>query len=231
VAEILFKSFLKQNEKKVTEEKSNCSNHDAIRSAQIRGGKGEKAASGLGACQCARHDMKRPCGAGDLQKGERYGVLHSFSLAVRLMTSIRYINMDYFILSTLRFAILCILIISYDIACQWSRNLRARCTAYPSNPISQNPNLKTVFCVPKFHAPAHVISCRINFSFNLTPGVGRTDGEAPERGWSSADNLVTSTREMGPGNRRDTFDDFFGHKNWDKSVWMCESVRRPLPIW
>lgn len=56
------------------DEKSTCSNHDAIKSASIRGGKGA-AASGMGSAQCGRHDMKRPCGVGDLQKGERC-VLH-----------------------------------------------------------------------------------------------------------------------------------------------------------
>jgi hypothetical protein len=30
------------------------------------------AASGLGAVDCARHDMKRPLAVGDLLKGERY---------------------------------------------------------------------------------------------------------------------------------------------------------------
>lgn len=52
------------------DEKSTCSNHDAIKSASIRGGRGT-AASGMGSAQCGRHDMKRPCGVGDLQKGER----------------------------------------------------------------------------------------------------------------------------------------------------------------
>ncbi|KAJ7880547.1 hypothetical protein B0H14DRAFT_3767250 [Mycena olivaceomarginata] len=37
-----------------------------------------------------------------------------------------------------------------------------------------------MFLVPKFHLPAHIEQCNIDFSFNLTPGVGRTDGEAPE---------------------------------------------------
>lgn len=52
------------------DEKSTCNNHDAIKSASIRGGK-DTAASGMGSAQCGRHDMKRPCGVGDLQKGEQ----------------------------------------------------------------------------------------------------------------------------------------------------------------
>lgn len=52
------------------------------------------------------------------------------------------------------------------------------------------------------------------------------DGEAPERGWSSANDLAYSTREMGPGSRRDTLDDCFGDTNWTKAVRMCESLAR-----
>ncbi|KAJ7940112.1 hypothetical protein B0H13DRAFT_1586720, partial [Mycena leptocephala] len=47
------------------------------------------------------------------------------------------------------------------------------------------------------------------FSFNLTPFVGRTDGEAPERGWADANRLASSTSVSGPGARRDTLDAHF----------------------
>jgi hypothetical protein len=62
----------------------------------------------------------------------------------------------------------------------------------------------------------HIAPCQIKYSFNLTPGVGRTDGEAPERAWSAANAIATSTREMGPGSRRDTLDDHFCDYNWWK---------------
>lgn len=52
------------------------------------------------------------------------------------------------------------------------------------------------------------------------PGVGRTDGEAPERGWSHINPVATSTREMGPGSRRDTLDDHFSDWNWKKTTGM-----------
>ena len=50
---------------------SRCNNHDAIKSASMRGGKGT-AVTGVGTIECSRHDMKRPVSVGDLQKGERY---------------------------------------------------------------------------------------------------------------------------------------------------------------
>ena len=126
--------------------------------------------------------------------------------------------MDYFLLSTLRHHMynLIRLVISYDIACQWCRNSLARCRIYPENCVSVSPAPEIIFLVPKFHLPAHIAACQINYSFNLTPGVGRTDGEAPERGWSDANAMAASTREMGPGSRRDTLDDNFGDHNWQK---------------
>lgn len=56
----------------------------------------------------------------------------------------------------------------------------------------------------------------MHFSFNFTPQVGRTDGEAPERGWSAINAIAGSTKQMGPGSRLDTLDDHFGDYNWRK---------------
>lgn len=54
--------------------------------------------------------------------------------------------------------------------------------------------------------------------------MGRTDGEAPERGWAAMNGLATSTKEMGPGSRRDTLDDHFGDYNWRKVISMGTSA-------
>jgi hypothetical protein len=124
--------------------------------------------------------------------------------------------MDYFFLASLKLNIPQRLVISYDIVCQWSRNLDHRCQIYPSNPIASGEVQEILYLVPKFHLHAHIIQCQVNYSFNLVPGVGRTDGEAPERGWADINGVATSTREMGPGSRRDTLDDHFGDYNWRK---------------
>jgi hypothetical protein len=71
VEEKSFKDYLLEFGGVVPDDKSTCNNHDAIKSASVRGGKGYSA-SGLGTVQCSRHNMKRPNGSGDLQKGERY---------------------------------------------------------------------------------------------------------------------------------------------------------------
>ncbi|KAG6907526.1 hypothetical protein DXG01_008615 [Tephrocybe rancida] len=201
-----FKRYLDTYGEVIPDDISTCNNHDAIKSASIRGGKGIDA-SGTGKTECARHDMKRPVSVGDLQKGERY------------------VNMDYFFLSSMGQNPPRHVVVSYDIACQWGRNLAKRCTIYPPNPYT---NLQIHFLVPKFHLPAHRPDCRFNFSFNYTPGVGRTDGEAPERGWAAINNVANSTKEMGPGSRRDTLDDHFGDYNWRKIVIIASTFSRKL---
>lgn len=71
VEEIKYKKYLAEYDTKIPlNEKSTCHNHDAIKSASMRGGKGT-AATGLATAECSRHDMKCPTAVGDLQKGER----------------------------------------------------------------------------------------------------------------------------------------------------------------
>ncbi|KAF8869326.1 hypothetical protein BD779DRAFT_1614547 [Infundibulicybe gibba] len=206
VEETQFKEFLKQYDH-TPQEPSTCNNHDAIKSASMRGGRGI-ASSGIGTIECSRHDMKRPCSVGDLQKGERY------------------VNMDYFFLSSLRQNTPERLVVSYDIACQWSLKLRARSSSYPADLSIDSHQL--TYVIPKWHLAAHRLPCHANYSFYYTPWVGRTDGEAPERGWAAANGLATSTKEMGPGSRSDTLDDHFGDYNWRKVVTLASSLLRKV---
>jgi hypothetical protein len=137
------------------------------------------------------------------------------------MLTYRYINMDYFFFSSVAQTELHSLVVSYDIACQWSKNVWQRMASYSHQfQLDINGSTTVNFLVPKFHLPAHVEACQTAYSFNLMPGVGRTDGEAPERGWSHINPVATSTREMGPGSRRDTLDDHFSDWNWKKTTGM-----------
>ena len=74
------------------------------------------------------------------------------------------------------------------------------------------------YLIPKFHLLGHGLSCQTTFSFNLTPGVGRTDGEGIERTWSEMNPTVTSMKEMGPGAHHDTLDDHWGDLNWKRII-------------
>lgn len=134
-----------------------------------------------------------------------------------------YVNMDYLYFSSIKNHSPANLVVSYDIACQWSRNLIRRSELYPPDLVTPRVNqLCVTYLVPKFHLYAHQTDCQINYSFNLTPGVGRTDGESPERGWAAMNPVASSTKEMGPGSRRDTLDDHFGDYNWRKVISLRE---------
>ncbi|KAG6917307.1 hypothetical protein DXG01_003148 [Tephrocybe rancida] len=170
-----FKRYLTTYGEVIPDDISTCNNHDAIKSASIRGGKGIDT-SGTGKTE--------------------------------------YVNMDYFFLSSMGQNPSQHVVMSYNIACQWGRNLAKCCTIYPPNPYT---DLQIHFLVPKFHLPAHRPDCHFNFSFNYTPGVGQMDGEAPEHGWAAI-NVTNSTKEMGLGSQRNTLDNHFGDYNWRKIV-------------
>ncbi|KAG1836189.1 hypothetical protein C8R48DRAFT_751702 [Suillus tomentosus] len=168
------------------------------------------AATGVGTVDCARHNFKRPNGVGDLQKGEKY------------------VNMDYLFFSTLHDNCLDALNVSYDIACQWHKNLWSRMKLLPDSHHISYLDVFIHFFIPKFHLPAHINKCQTVFSFNFTRFVGRTDGEAPECSWSNINPVASSTKAMGPGCRRDTLDDHFGDWNWKKVIGLGASLAHKM---
>ncbi|EAU89527.1 hypothetical protein CC1G_02416 [Coprinopsis cinerea okayama7 len=198
-----FRSHLAAFDTGEDEEKSTCNNHDAIKSASIRGGKGI-ATTGVGIAMCARHDMRRPESAGDLHKGERF------------------VYMDYFALRTICHNTPDDVVWSYDIGCQWSQKLEMRTKKYPKALSTGFNRLRhMIFMVPKYHLAAHIAKCQAEYSFNFTKGVGRTEAESPERGWGGSNALAASTSQMGPGSRRDKIDSHWGDDNWLKIVAMA----------
>ncbi|KAJ3508321.1 hypothetical protein NMY22_g16650 [Coprinellus aureogranulatus] len=208
-----FRKFVLEHEND-TEPKSDCSRHDAVNLADIRPGQGY-AATGVATVECTRHNMKRPGGVCDLQKGERYG------------------NMDYILVtSCLVFGLILLktFIISYDIACQWSKALYTRLANINKDVPLLRPDSQTRFAVPKFHLPAHIPNCQTRFAFMFTPGAGLCDGEAPERGWADSNPLGPSTREMGPGTRRDTIDLNFGDYNWRHIMGLDASLLKKMEV-
>ncbi|KAJ6518332.1 hypothetical protein C8R47DRAFT_959834, partial [Mycena vitilis] len=182
----------------IPQERSTCVAHDAVDKPdrEARG----TASSGVGTVDCARHNMKRPNGVGDLQFGERY------------------INMDYMFFKSLEGTKLQRFFVSYDIACQWHKNIWVRMSQYDAEIQFVDDRKFMTWLVPKWHLPAHIEACNVRFSFNLTRDVGQTDGEAPERGWANANPLATSTKEMGPGARRDALDDHWNDWNYKKII-------------
>lgn len=116
--------------------------------------------------------------------------------------------------------------LSYDIACQYSRNFHTRFSKLPQFLCATHVGIH--WLVPKFHLPAHQQQCRLELSFNYTPKVGRTDGEAIERLWSGLNYLSGSTMRMTPLGRHYIINSHLNYLNWKK---MCNmgtlSLTRP----
>ncbi|KAF9470561.1 hypothetical protein BDN70DRAFT_902008 [Pholiota conissans] len=163
--------------------------------------------TGVGGAFCGRGEMILPNGVGNLQKGERYA------------------NMDYIFASAVQSAQVSSIIISYDIACQWFKHLHERINSLPAA-LHLDPKIKTRPLIPKFHEPAHEEKNHEQFSFNFATGVGKTDGEVPERVWAGHNGLGGSTKTQAPGSRHDVLDDHFGFWNWQKYCGMGATLMR-----
>ncbi|KIM79183.1 hypothetical protein PILCRDRAFT_10597 [Piloderma croceum F 1598] len=172
------------------EVRSTCVNHHAMKDTNTRRSE-NLASTGIGTIDCIQHNMKQPCSIGDLQKGEN--ISHSNFISLTM---------------------------SYDIVCQWHLHLWEHMSSFPEHLHINIKNKQVTFLVPKFHLPAHVKKCQTAFSFNLTRGVGRTDGEAPKRGWSDINPLSSQTKQMGPASHQETVDDHFGDWNHKKVVGL-----------
>ncbi|KAF7311491.1 CxC2 domain-containing protein [Mycena kentingensis (nom. inval.)] len=190
---------------------SSCSGLAAIDHANDKFSRGY-AATGVGIGVCARHEFILPTSVGDLQKGEHYA------------------NMDYIFLSFIRHLLpLLWLIISYDIACQWSKNIRERLMNLPSS-LRLAAIFKILdmarFAIPKMHIKGHIVLCQVLFAIGLLPGGGQLDGEGVERPWSMVGGVAASTRASGPGSRADQPDDHWHFWNWLKLLKLASLLRR-----
>lgn len=108
---------------------------------------------------------------------------------------------------------------SYDVACIYDKNINVRFDKYGWD-ISEH---LIEWAIPKFHINAHREHCRANYNLHFIPFACRYDGESIERLWAEFNAAATSTKEMGPGSRRDTLDDIFGHHNWGKVIMLRKS--------
>jgi hypothetical protein len=172
----------------------------------------------IGTVSCACHELFWLNGMGEVQKGEQYVIFpHDILL---LMTHCRYANINYLFFSSIVGTWLLLLIISYDIACQWGTYVLDQ----------MNFNLPEFLClasftilwlfVSKFHLLDHKTKCYNPYSFNFAPGVGHTNGEGVEQNWSVLNGVAHSILMMGLGGWWNTLDDFCNYLNWRKMVTL-----------
>ncbi|KAK0496440.1 hypothetical protein EDD18DRAFT_1074246 [Armillaria luteobubalina] len=103
--------------------------------------------------------------------------------------------MDFGYLTTVRcFAGIPWIVMSYNIACQWSINLEEWINIYSD--FMWPKILKKVYLVLKFHLPGHIKDCQEKYCMSFHIDVGENDREAPEHSWAISNGVAALTREM-----------------------------------
>ncbi|KAJ7667892.1 hypothetical protein DFH06DRAFT_983104 [Mycena polygramma] len=191
------------------EEISSCSGFQAMFLANVKRVKGLRV-TGIGGVTCARHNMWRPNGLGDLQVGERF------------------CNMDFiFFAAIMNFALMA-LVLSYDIACQFSKKLWTRMPKLPSKYHLDHKKVDVRFMVPNFHLPPHKTGCHSPFSFHFLWGAGLTHGETVEQNWEFLNGIAAATKMMGLGARAMALEGLFAFHNWRRQVAHRSILKRRM---
>lgn len=134
--------------------------------------------------------------------------------------------MDYIIFSALKWILLVHIVITYDIACQWSKNLSKRMDKLPEDIQVDLEKTKVTAAIPSWHINGHGSDCQTNYALAFRPGSGRTCGDEIESSWSQTNVLGASVREMASGGRHETLNDHFNGANIRKIVGLRKSPPR-----
>ncbi|KAL0568471.1 hypothetical protein V5O48_013516 [Marasmius crinis-equi] len=172
---------------------STCVGFAALAQQTTRSSKGLRY-TGVGAVLCARSEMVMPNGVCNLEKGERYcnsDIIFAFVMR-------QYLEW------------LLLLIVAYDIMCQWMVNLSRRMENWPRD--MRLPSLLYMTpVIPRFHHPAHQEDKEHDrLNCNYAKGLGDWDCECAECIWSTLNSAAPSTKPMGPGSRVLVLNDHFG---------------------
>lgn len=111
------------------------------------------------------------------------------------------------------------LTITYDIACQYKKRWKERIAALPRQ-LQALPVPVVTWGLPVWHGKGHGIKCEEENSLKYQVGVGKTDGEGPERLWSVLNPLSYMTKEEHHGARHDDIEDFLNMHNHRKNISM-----------
>ncbi|KAJ7687061.1 hypothetical protein B0H14DRAFT_2654047 [Mycena olivaceomarginata] len=168
--------------------------------------------SGVGGGVCARHECMRPNGLGDLQKGERYS------------------NMDFIVMAALAGLSLLMLMILYDIACQWKVHLCEHMKKLPQHMQLLLEDIELQCALPVWHASSHNGDCKEANSLSFKEGVGKSDGEGVERTWAVLNPAAYATKDAGLGQRADTLEDRLDNHNYLKNVGQGDALRCKLVV-
>lgn len=130
--------------------------------------------------------------------------------------------MDYILLATLITTSVS-LFVTYDIACQFSKNFKKRLPDFPPCMRLDQARCDSLhWAIPKKHWPVHGAKDHSRYSLNYLPYSGRTYGEGIESSWAHINLVSMSTKEMALSFRQETLDGHWGLWNWQKTIRFGE---------
>ncbi|KAI0640393.1 hypothetical protein C8Q79DRAFT_921614 [Trametes meyenii] len=190
-----FKTYLTKAPEQEAET-STCNQFEAMGTGKYKG-----QVSGIIALTC-RHMFMLPGSIVDLLRGEKY----------------RYV--DFALVSTLqRYLILLLICGTYDIHCQYIKNLRKRLESQFGVVLGELDSIvsaelpELIAAIGKYHLCMHKGDCRYKHSLHFLPGSCMTDGETLERIWAVTNAIARRTREMSAGHRHDVLNDHYSDLN------------------
>ncbi|KAG7098900.1 hypothetical protein E1B28_000800 [Marasmius oreades] len=160
--------------------------------------------TGIGAVVCGRSEMVLANGVGNLEKGERYAnsdFIYTYALHHHLQSFQQVFLMLKFML---------LVIVAYNIACQWFVNLSQQM-------VSWKENLKSPDWVSIIHEK---LDC------SLCWGIGYADCKCVERVWGGLNAAGFTTKSMSPRSRILMLNDHIGHHNWSKFLGLGTTILR-----
>ncbi len=119
--------------------------------------------------------------------------------------------------------------LSYDLVCQYLPNLLARITKERFPELMDEELVKITRIegnIGQLHIVAHILYCLALYSFNHTPGVGRSCGDILESAWDRTKHASGSLKQMNHGLHHDMLDFILNDWNWSKVVRLGESFTR-----
>ncbi|KAJ7093757.1 hypothetical protein C8R44DRAFT_890661 [Mycena epipterygia] len=142
----------------------------------------------------------------------------------------RYSNMDYIVMSALAGFTLLLLMLSYDIACQWKKNMPERNAKMPSEIRLHLDKFTYQYALPVWHAASHNEDCQNDNSLSFKTGVGKSDGEGVERVWAVLNPAAYHTKDAGEGQRIDVLEDKIDNHNHLKNLGQGDALQRKLLV-
>ena len=138
--------------------------------------------------------------------------------------------MDYAFTNAINFILqTTIVLLIYDIVCQFIKNFRKRVDQVPEY-LNIPENLQIKKAIGLFHVHGHVNQCFARYAPTFIRGAGMLVGEIIETLWSPLNHTASSARSMSWYHRQEYLDAHMGDSNWKKLTSIGETLSSPVRL-